>query len=420
MKSCPHCGASLQEEASFCPYCAQAVNERKEIQPPRHMPGRALYSALIVLVATAALTLLTFGVRSRPKVYDNGNAEVIYTSQGTKYQLCIAWADYPFQPAHQRYADGPTDEIYRYPALLYANLADSETYADEEFLELVDHMTAEVTGLDEELQMTCAQPVRDTDYVPNTAAIVYVNYIATAIGEYTAELTISLHMKNGDVIRLHQTQLVEIYATHDYTAEDAPMDTVQDLEALLKHIEETVDQKDQVNIHLPPVTYTEKLVLDGRPVNLTGSRDESGHRTTFTDTVQVDTKSGVVWFFEDIDFVGRGSGTGLSASARVYLTDCRFAGWDTGVLAHTNSWVVAHESTFEDNGVGFHFNAEHGSPSDPRFLDDRFVNNGTAVLLEQVPNGTPLDFSGSQFEGNSQDIDNRCGQKLELEGAVFK
>ena len=45
MKSCPHCGASLQEEASFCPYCAQAVNERKEIQPPRHMPGRALYSA---------------------------------------------------------------------------------------------------------------------------------------------------------------------------------------------------------------------------------------------------------------------------------------------------------------------------------------------------------------------------------------
>lgn len=420
MKSCPHCGRSLPEEASFCPCCAQTVNVRKEVCPPRYIPGRVLYSTLIVFVTAAALVLLAFGARNRPKVYDNGNAEVIYTSQGTTYQLCVAWADAPFQPAHQRYTDGAADEVYRYPVLLYANLADSETYADETFLELVDHMTAQVTGLDKALQMTCAQPVRDTDYVPNSAAIVYVNYVATATGEYTAELTISLHMKNGDVIRLHQTQIVEIYGTHDYTAEDAPMDTVQDLESLLKHIEETVDQKDQVNIHLPPVTYTEKLVLDGRPVNLTGSRDKSGNRTTFTDTVQVDTQSGVVWFFEDIDFVGQGSGTGLSASARVYLTDCRFAGWDTGVLAHTNSWVVAHESIFENNGVGFHVNAEHGSPSDSRFLDDVFRGNGTAVLLEQVPNQVPLKFFGSQFESNGQDIDNRCGQKLELEGAVFK
>ena len=277
MKSCPHCGRSLPEEASFCPCCAQTVNVRKGVCPPRYIPGRVLYSTLIVFAA-AVLVLLAFGTRSRPKVYDNGNAEVIYTSQGTAYQLCVAWADAPFQPAHQRYANGPADEVYRYPVLLYANLAGSETYADEAFLELVDHMTAEVNGLDEELQMTCEQPVRDTDYVPNSAAIVYVNYVATATGEHTAELTISLHMKNGDVIRLHQMQMVEIYGTHDYTVEDAPMDTVQDLEALLKHIEETVDQKEQVNIHLPPVTYTEKLVLDGRPVNLTGSRDESGKR----------------------------------------------------------------------------------------------------------------------------------------------
>lgn len=419
-KICPHCGKPLDENASFCPYCAEPVTARKEVRPPRHMPRRALYSALIVFAVAAAVLLLAFCFRHRPKVYDNGSAEVIYTSQGIKYQLCIAWADSPFQPAHQRYGSGPTDETYRYPVLLYANLADSETYADETFLELVDHMTAEANGLGGELQMTCTQPVRDTDYVPNSAAIVYVNYIASTVGEHTGELTISLHMKNGDVIRLHQTQHLEIYATHDYTAEDAPMDTVQDLEALLKHIEETVDQIDQVNIYLPPVTYTEKLVLNGRPVNLTGSRDELGNRTTFTDTVQVDAKSGVVWFFEDIDFVGQGSGTGLSASARVYLTDCRVAGWDTGVLAHTNAWVIAHESIFENNGVGFHFDAELGSPSDARFQDDRFVNNGTALLLEQVPNSTPLKFPGSQFEGNGQDIDNRCGQKLELEGAVFK
>ena len=48
MRSCPHCGASLHEEASFCPYCTQAINTREEIHPPRHMPRRALYSALLV------------------------------------------------------------------------------------------------------------------------------------------------------------------------------------------------------------------------------------------------------------------------------------------------------------------------------------------------------------------------------------
>ena len=27
MKACPHCSASLPEEASFCPYCAQPVRD---------------------------------------------------------------------------------------------------------------------------------------------------------------------------------------------------------------------------------------------------------------------------------------------------------------------------------------------------------------------------------------------------------
>lgn len=106
MKSCPHCGRSLPEEASFCPCCAQTVNVRKGVCPPRYIPGRVLYSTLIAFAAAAVLVLLAFGARSRPKVYDNGNAEVIYTSQGTAYQLCVAWADAPFQPAHQRYANG--------------------------------------------------------------------------------------------------------------------------------------------------------------------------------------------------------------------------------------------------------------------------------------------------------------------------
>ena len=74
MKSCPHCSASIHEKASFCPCCARTVNLRTEAYSPWRMPRRALYSAL------ASLLILALAVAgwlyTRPKVYDNGTAEV--------------------------------------------------------------------------------------------------------------------------------------------------------------------------------------------------------------------------------------------------------------------------------------------------------------------------------------------------------
>lgn len=77
------------------------------------------------------------------------------------------------------------------------------------------------------------------------------------------------------------------------------------------------------------------------------------------------------------------------------------------MLAHTNAWVNIDTSIIEGNAVGFHFNAEAGLPSDAWFQDNIFRDNAAAVLLERVPNGIPLEFPGSQFEGSGQDIDNR-------------
>ena len=208
--------------------------------------------------------------------------------------------------------------------------------------------------------------------------------------------------------------------TYDYTVDNAPMDTVQDLQALLKQIEATTRVDDEINIHLPPVTYTEEFVWEGRPVSFIGSSDGTGHRTTFAAPVRVMNQSGWLFFFDNISFTGPGSGTGLSASARVHLTDCRVAGWDTGVLAHTNAWVNIDNSIIEDNTVGFHFNAETGSPSDTQFQDNIFRDNTAAVLLERVPNQVSLKFPGTRFSGNSIDIDNRCGQELDLSGAAFE
>lgn len=421
-KICPYCGASLHEKASFCPYCAKNVNQRKQPHPPRYISGRALRSAGVLLAALVLALIAGLWQHYRPRVYDNDSTEVIYRDQGVDYQLCIAWANDPFTPADRARYNGsaPLNEIYRYPVLLYINLAGTETFAAETFLERVENITGEISQVDQDFQITCSEAVRDTDYVPNSAAILYMNPMVTSLGTHSAELTISVQMKNGDVIRLHQTQIMEGIMTHHFTSDDAPLDTVEDLEAFLARLDGMVGPEDEVYIHLPPVTYTEELSVTGRAVHLTGSTDEVGNRTTFTAPISVESKTGWVFFWEGFDLLGPGEGTGLSISARLHLTDCRIAGWETGVLAHTNAWVKADECVFEDNAAGFCFDAEHGSPSDSRYMNDLFRNNGTAVLLEQVPNDIPLQFPGTRFQGNGTDIDNRCGHKLELEEAIFE
>ena len=69
--------------------------------------------------------------------------------------------------------------------------------------------------------------------------------------------------------------------------------------------------------------------------------------------------------------------------------------------------------------MGFHFDSAGGSASHSMYNDNLFRDNGTAVLLERVPTDLPLNFQGSVFAGNGTDIDNRCGQPLDLSGAVF-
>ena len=75
---------------------------------------------------------------------------------------------------------------------------------------------------------------------------------------------------------------------------------------------------------------------------------------------------------------------------------------------------------FRDNEVGFHFNSTGTSVSHSMYNDNLFRNNGTAVLLENVPTDIALDFRDSVFSGNGTDIDNRCGQALDISRAVFE
>ena len=53
-------------------------------------------------------------------------------------------------------------------------------------------------------------------------------------------------------------------------------------------------------------------------------------------------------------------------------------------------------------------------------LYNLFQNNGTAVLLEEVPGDESIKFDGSRFTGNGIDIDNRCGQAVKIDEVIFE
>ena len=418
MKKCPHCGAALPEAAAFCPHCAQGVRLRKEARPPR-LWGRSLRPVLVILAALLAAGAYRYG--ARPQVLDPGGAELRYTLDGTEYQIVVGWIDDRFEGAQTVYQ--PVEEremLYTFPQCLYINDPANGADAREPFWERVERITARFGQPDDEDQpWTCDEPIPQPDYAPGAVRVASIHFTAWS-GE--GDMVWEIEMKNGDLLCLRQHFVAQPYQILRFTSEDTPMDTIEELQALVDSIPDRLSSKyTGVEITLPPVRYEGGLAVDGFNVTIYGSEDEAGGRTSFTGPVRVTGWKMRISYLEGIDILGPGEGVGVSASARLHLTGCRVAGWRTGVLAYgSDVWINLRGCTVEDNEVGFHFNATGCSVSHSIYDDDLFRRNGTAVLLEQVPDVESLSFPGCRFTENGTDIDDRCGQTVDLEGAVFE
>lgn len=322
-----------------------------------------------------------------------------------------------FSPAHQ--VNQPVDDVdmlYTFPQCLYINHPESGANAKDEFMEQVEKVTAVFVETDsQELPWTCDEPVSREDYVPEAALVSSIHFYA---GSGRGTLRWTVEMKNGDVIHLYQTMESQIMECFLFTPEDTPLNTAEEVQALLDSLEEITggETLNVVEIHLPPVTYDGGITIP-RDVNLYGA--EEGGRTTFTAPVRIEPsrETGLSWIY-DLDLAGGGEGVGFSSSGRVFLQGCRISGWRTGILMQDNI-TAAWDCTFEDNEVAIHFNADTGTFSDDRYMGDVFRNNGTAVLLERIPSEETLSFPEAVFSGNGTDIDNRCGQKLDLSETAF-
>ena len=420
---CPHCGARLPEEVSFCPHCARSVNRRRVVSPPSHRGRRALRRALPVLALLLVLGLAGTAqyLSTRPRVYDdNGTAEVSYTDEDGTYQLLLGWLDTPYDPAPTITQIVEQDGDYTFPICLFIHHQDTGVNAGEIFLRKVASVTAEFdTPDDPTAYIRYGEPAYD-DYAPDAALTSFTHFLGR---ENSARGTWTITMDNGDVILLHQTLNVELIETVDIYPEDAPMDTIEDLQTLVDSLGEQVGASDVVNIHLPAITYEGSLMISDRPVNLYGSAEGAG-RTVFTGTIQVN-PGGVNWitYLHDIEFAGNGDGVAVTAARRTWAIGCRFTGWRTAFLCHGTGATdgIAYTSCiFEDNDVAVHYNTNRINMFNSVCPDNAFLRNGTGLLIEGVPVEQALGLPGCRFEGNGTDIDNRSGQPLDISQAVFQ
>ncbi len=432
MKKCPYCGRELPEAASFCPWCARSINERRELKIPRRLPRRARLSLAVLLAALAAGAALGgLWYANRPQVLDGG-AEILYQDGSEQYRLIFNWPgqmDRAGNDLFQEAVEGeqPARSFYQCFFVLDpgtgANLKDAFMDRVEDYsAQFLDQESAEVP-----CTVISVDPSSELDEeAALTASIQFAwNSPQTSVLQWT------VRMKNGDVIRARQNLSISVIRYVDYFPEgypldsprgiQVPMDTARELQDLVDELAASNDQQKLFRIHLPPVTYAESVVSSSDRISFYGSAEG---RTVFAKTLNILRREGMnrIVYVDSIDFRGDADSIGLSTNGRAWVTGCGFEGWKTGLLAYGEfSWVNMADSVLTDNGTAFHFMSTGSSAISSGYYRNDFRNNGTAVLLEKLPGiDFPLQFDECTFSGNGTDIDNRCGVSITLDGAQFE
>lgn len=418
-KKCLNCGTELPDSASFCPSCTQVQIGKRTVKEPRVWRRKTIAAAVVAVLfifcAFAASRLAS------PKTYEGG-AELLYKDGGVEYSLFLSLN---MEGSLQAEASStiPQGAEYAFPSQLYiykkVNEADAVDIADvvdasDEFMSKVESYSVRTEPEDGAEPMNFTSPAYDGSF-PGAAFTSHIRYNADC---GTNAVIWTLNMKNGDVIYLRQAIHVFLQPSIDYYPENVPMDTLEELQALLDEIDAKVDPDTVVNIYLPPVTYDGGITMKKRVYTLFGGSDGE-NRTTFSGPVEIATNRPHFSSIYGVCFIGNG-GTGLSADESVILYDCVFKGWDMGAIAKDGAWIAAHGCSFADNRVGLQFDTRHSSFSGPTYNNDSFEGNETAILIAALHGNEILSFPGCVFSGNSADIQNPAEHPIDISGAVFK
>ncbi|MGO5114438.1 right-handed parallel beta-helix repeat-containing protein [Candidatus Avoscillospira sp. LCP25S3_F1] len=406
-RSCPHCGKPLPDGASFCPYCAHGLNRRQPLEPPRYVGGQLRRAARVLgLLILGAALLLGLSNALGPKMY-TGQGGLTYTDRDGVYELVLGDNGDRFAPVAEYRVWTPLDEEHARFTNLFINEAMTGGDVTELFIQTkVSSWHVEVvpdTPMDH--GVTCGEP-----------QLVAVSGMGTAFQcnpRWTGrspDVTIrwTLNLKNGDTLCLDQRQIVEPLELRRYTAEDLPMDTMQQLQTSIDRLAEELPPDVTPELCLPPVEYEGTLILSGLPVRLYGS-EVDGQRTTIRGGIRVTGRGYNATRLCDIAFAG--PGIGLWAAAPLKVSGCSFRGYETAVTCRGSDWIELYDCLLTENDVGLSLAPEMGNNMVERC---RFTNNGTGVLLSGETSKALVQVINCVLEQNGVNLDNRGGFALTL------
>ena len=385
-KKCVNCGQPLPENASFCPHCATVQTEKKEVKAPKRWRKKA--AAVVILLLIVAVIGVAFSLYHRPKTYEGG-ASIEYPDEHTSYKVLLTFSANEGMTGHatgertDTLAEGMGDMAL--PCQLY--ILDQETgqLAGDAFSEKVASCTVDTKPAKGSQKMEYTEPMHNEDF----ANAAYTSDIMYTADSGTNDIQWTLTMKNGDVLTLSTRLTIEKLSAVTYSAEDTPMETTEELNALLADIEANVEVNRPVRVYLPAVTYDGDITFGDHVWGIYGSSDGDAV-TTFTGTVSIKGQNGNYAEVSDIAFKGT-SGIGLDAYCLVALDACSFDGWDTAAIAQDGAWVHAQNCTFTNNTVGLKFNSSMSYGTAPDYVNNTFSGNKTAVSIDALPGDETLE-----------------------------
>ena len=429
-KICPHCGAPLQAEASFCPRCTATLTERTAMTMPR--TGRRRLRLLAVGFAAA------FAAGLAVWLWPAAETEPQRPNSAADPAAATDPAPDPYLAACQTYYTGADEREYHvftamtpnlydpttpvgyccrlipdggsndFPATVMVQDATTQEDCPEDFAPLLDNWDVSVSAPEGVGRVSLREAELET---ADTPALLY----RRLWGDNTCthnEIVWTLRMKNGDVLTLTQTIELLPQEVRTYSTADAPLETAQELQALLDRLAEEYDADTSITVELPDVTYDAPVSV-GCAVTLKGSGTAFAAPLTVMPLSDTERCHAYVRFSE-VSVEGDGSGTGVTARAPTYLENCRVTGWAVGGEAVTGGWLYLRGSHVADCGVGIRYNSAYSS-SYTYFADKMtFVQNGTALELLCMPPDGYIELQGCRFHGNGTDVYNPGGYRIEV------
>lgn len=342
--------------------------------------------------------------------------QTYYTAgDGREYHVFTAMTPNPYDPTTpvgyccRLIPDGSGND---FPATVMVQDATTQEDCPEDFAPLLDSWDVTVSAPEGVGRVSLWDAEEET---PESPALLYRRLRADPTCTHN-EVVWTLYMKNGDEIQLTMTVEFEEQTTLYFGQQDTPLETAQELQALLDRLAEEYDADTSITVELPDVTYDAPVSV-GCAVTLKGSGTAFAAPVTVMPLSDTERCHAYVRFSE-VSFEGDGSGTGVTARAPTYLENCRVTGWAVGGEAVTGGWLYLRGSHVADCGVGIRYNSAYSS-SYTYFADKMtFVQNGTALELLCMPPDGYIELQGCRFHGNGTDVRNPGGYRVEQTGST--